>query len=164
MFPTFVVGTTNLEPPKPSHLADKIAYKFTINLPSDLIEPYSKAVDMGLLFDNDTVIINIQNMHRLVSFNHSSKEVDVTYCSAGPQYKKKMEDDRYKSRTLLENVRMMETYDIYWLNAFYIKSQLDLILSLQLYHQYKRILLGELQVIATKHSIDLSTNGSTSLV
>jgi hypothetical protein len=118
---------------------------------------------MGLLFDQDTVIFNIQNMYRLVSFNHTDKVADVTYCSVGPQYTKKMNDDRYKSRNALENIRMMETYDAYWLNSFYIKSQLDLIISLQFYHQYKRSVLGELQIIATKHSIDLSTNGASSL-
>lgn len=58
---------------------------------------------------------------------------------------------------------MMATYDAYWLNSLHIKSQLDLMLSLQLYHQYKRSVLGELQIIATKNSIDLSTNGSNSL-
>jgi hypothetical protein len=41
MFSTFVVGSTKLEPPKPSHMGDKIAYQFNIDLPSELIEPYS---------------------------------------------------------------------------------------------------------------------------
>lgn len=58
---------------------------------------------------------------------------------------------------------MMDTYDAYWLNALHVKTQLDLMLSLQFYHQYKRSVLGELQLIASKSSIDLSTNGSNSL-
>lgn len=84
MFSNFVIGSTKSPPPKPSYLADRTAYLFTINLPPDLVAPYNEKVDTGFLFDQDTVIFNLQNMYRLVSFRHSESIAEATYCSSGP--------------------------------------------------------------------------------
>jgi hypothetical protein len=142
MFSTFVIGSTNLDLAQPASRPGITYYKFHFNLENDLGQ-HDSLVDLGLFSDQDRVIFNIQNMHRLVSLNHTDKVAEVTYCSVGPEYNKKMNNPRYSTKppTPTSNIRMMSTYDVYFLYKRNIRCQLDLILALEFYSLYKQVAL-----------------------
>ena len=140
IFSGFLLGYTEDHSNLPNFSSDPNCYKFYINIRKD-IKDYLEKVDLGFFIDQNRVIFNLLNLFSVDNIDITSKEVHLTYSSIGFEYNLRQTEFRYSKDATKGNLRMMKLYDYFCLNKCYIKNQVDLLFSLQMYEKYKEIVI-----------------------
>lgn len=101
-------------------------------------------MDLGFYIDQNRVIFNLLNLFSVDNIDIATKEVHLTYSSIGFEYNLRQTEFRYSKDATKGNLRMMKLYDYFCLNKCYVKNQVDLLFSLQMYEKYKEIVIMDI--------------------